>query len=140
MIAIAQTDQEIRECFSVMEHLRPHLVLETFLEQVERMRLQHQYQLIYLRDEYVVCVAGIRIGEWLHTGRYLEIEDLITLPQARSQSYGEQIFHWILDYAKQERCQQVRLVSGVAREAAHRFYLKQGMRFEAKYFSMDVRD
>ena len=43
MIAIAQTDQEIRECFSVMEHLRPHLVLETFLEQVERMRHQHQY-------------------------------------------------------------------------------------------------
>ncbi len=84
-------------------------------------------------------MAGVRIVECLHTGQYLEIEDLITLPEARSQSYGEQIFHWIVDYAKQQRCQQVRLVSGVAREAAHRFYLKHGMRFEAKYFfSIDV--
>lgn len=138
MIAIAQIDEEFRECFLVMQHLRPHLELQTFLEQVERMYRQHQYQLVYVRNEYVVCVAGIRIGEWLHTGRYLEIEDLITLPEGRSQSYGAQMFHWIVDYAKQERCQQVRLVSGVAREAAHRFYLKHGMTFEAKYFSMNV--
>ena len=129
------------DVYSVLHSVRSlhsHLELQTFLEQVERMRHQHQYQLIYLRDEHVVCVAGIRIGEWLHTGRYLEIEDLITLPEARSHSYGERIFHWIVDYAKQERCQQVRLVSGVAREAAHCFYLKHGMRFEAKYFSIDV--
>ena len=33
---------------------------------------------------------------------------------------------------------KVRTVSGVAREAAHCFYLKHGMRFEAKYFSIDV--
>ena len=35
-------------------------------------------------------------------------------------------------------CDQVRLVSGVQRVDAHRFYEREGMRFEAKYFSMDL--
>lgn len=38
--------------------------------------------------------------------------------------------------ARREQCRQLRLVSGVARTDAHRFYDRKGMAFEAKFFSM----
>lgn len=46
------------------------------------------------------------------------------------------LFDWIADYAREQECVQLRLVSGAQRADAHRFYLNKGMTFEAKYFSM----
>lgn len=96
------------------------------------------YKLVYLIDGDIKAVAGFRISEWLHTGRYLEIEDFITKEGERSKGYGSKLFDWTLGYARENGCNQLRLVSGVSREAAHKFYLNKGMAFEAKYFSINV--
>lgn len=69
---------------------------------------------------------------------YLEIEELITIEEERSMGYGSKLFDWTIAFAKENKCKQVRLVSGVSRERAHKFYLNKGMSFEAKYFSLDV--
>lgn len=137
-IAIANTAQDISACYPVLKELRPQLNEETFVANIDHLRSEYGYQLISLRDQDVRAVAGIRIAHWLHTGKYLEIEDLITADAHRSKGYGKALFTWIVEYAKQQGCRQLRLVSGVKREAAHRFYLRQGMQFEAKYFSFDL--
>lgn len=136
-IKFATTPQEITACFTVISELRPHLSLENFLALVERMQKNHGYGLVYLDDKGIKAVAGIRIAEWLYTGKYLEIDDLITTAAARSQGYGGMLFDWINAYARAQQCMQVRLVSGVQRADAHRFYLNKGMKFEAKYFSLN---
>lgn len=138
MMKFATTKNEIIECFNVLSLLRPQLSLDEFLSSVERMSESTGYKLAYLVEGEIRAVAGIRISEWLHTGKYLEIEELITNERERSKGYGGQLFDWILEYAKEEGCNQVRLVSGVAREKAHQFYLNKGMKFEAKYFSINV--
>ena len=66
MIKIAETDEEIRKCFPVMSELRPHFTDENeFVEQVRRQVENDKFQLVFLEDEGVRAVAGIRIGEWL---------------------------------------------------------------------------
>lgn len=136
-ILFADTTETITRCFPLMNALRPHLTQATFFTQIER--LQHSgYQLMYLEDNGIKAVAGIRIGEWLHTGKYLEIEELITDEASRSQGYGGHLFDGIKNYAITMGCAQVRLVSGVKRERAHRFYESKGMIFEAKYFSLTL--
>lgn len=137
-IQLATTPQEVTACFIVMSELRPHLSLDSFTVLVERMQKNHGYALVYLDDTGIKAVAGIRIAEWLYTGKYLEIDDLITTVTARSKGYGATLFDWVANYARQQKCVQMRLVSGVQRADAHRFYLKKGMKFEAKYFSMDL--
>lgn len=137
-IKLAETDAEIMACYDVLKELRPHLVREDFLSTIRRLEGAQQFKLVYLRTTSVQAVAGIRMAEWLHAGKYLEIEDLITTHTARSSGLGSALFDWLLTYAKSQNCRQLRLVSGVAREAAHRFYLRKGMQFEAKYFSMNV--
>ncbi len=135
-IRIATTDKEITKCFPVMAELRPHLSEDMFVQTVRRMIDTNNFGLAHLDDDGIKAVAGFRISEWLHTGKYLEIEDLVTAEGARSRGYGGILFDWLEEHARQQGCKQLRLVSGVAREDAHRFYLRKGMIFEAKYFSM----
>ena len=137
-IAFATTDPEIRACHPVMAELRPHLAPEEFVPTVRRLVAEQGYQLAYLADEGVKAVAGIRVGEWLPLGKYLEIEDLVTAEDARSRGYGGWLFDWLAAYAAEQGCRHVKLVSAVRRTDAHRFYERKGMEHTAKFFSLDL--
>jgi GNAT superfamily N-acetyltransferase len=138
MIKIAQTDEEIRRCYLVMAQLRPHSNEGDFLAQVRKQQASAGFQLVYLSDGEVFAVAGIRIGEWLAGGKYLEIEDLVTSENARSSGHGGRLFDWIADLARADGCNELRLVSNVTRHGAHRFYLNKRMKIQAYYFSIEL--
>lgn len=136
MIAFATTDAEIGACYEVMSQLRPHIAREDFLPRVRRQMQSFDYRLAYLNDGEVKAVAGIRISEWLHGGKFLEIDDLVAKDSDRSKGHGGQLFDWIVELARTEKCNHVRLLSGVQRFDAHRFYLKKRMNIEAHYFTL----
>lgn len=138
MIRFTEDDEEISACFSAMAELRPHLERDAFVSRVRRQERESGFKLVFLADEDVKAVAGIRIGEWLAGGKYLDIEDLATRDGDRSKGYGGKLFDWIVGYAKTENCAQIRLVSRVTRFDAHRFYLNKRMNIEAYYFSMAI--
>lgn len=137
-IDFATTDEEILACFPVMAELRPHLVEDEFVVTVRRLMAEQRYRLVYLADNGVQAVAGIRIGEWLPLGTYMEIEDLVTTEAARSRGYGGWLFDWLAAYASEQGCRHLKLVSAVRRSDAHRFYERKGMEHTAKYFSLDL--
>jgi ribosomal protein S18 acetylase RimI-like enzyme len=122
-----------------MAELRPHIAPDEFLPLVERLAEIAGFQLAYVTDGEIKAVAGFRISEWLAGGKYLEIEDLVAKSGERSKGYGGQLFDWLVEHAKANNCQQVRLVSRVSRAAAHRFYLRKGMTLEAHYFSLGLK-
>lgn len=137
-IRIATTDAEILACHPVMAQLRPHLDDPAgFLAQVKLQNSEGGFKLAYLKEDEVLAVGGIRIGEWLARGKYLEIEDLVTAETARSSGHGGRLFDWIVDYARTEGCTELKLVSNVTRHGAHRFYLNKRMKIECYYFSTD---
>ena len=138
VIRFAVTDQEIADCFDCLLELRPHLVRDSFVPLVRHLNGLSGFQLAFLRDGKVRSVAGLRIGEWLCAGRYLEIEDLVSAPDERSRGYGGALFDWLVAYAKRESCRELRLLSGVQRFAAHRFYMRKRMSITAHYFSMTL--
>lgn len=137
MIKIAETNDEIRNCYLVTAELRPHFKsADEFFTQVKRQCENGGFQLVYLEEKGIKAVAGIRIGEWLARGKYLEIEDLVTASNSRSSGYGGKLFEWILDYAKRENCAEIKLVSHVTRFGAHKFYLNKAMIIDAHFFSI----
>lgn len=137
-IKIAETYTEIEACYDVMAELRPHIGAGDFVDIVKRLQERWGYQLAYLADGDIKAVAGFRIAEWLANSKYLEIEDLVAKEEEHSKGYGGELFDWIVEVAKRENCEQVRLVSHVRRFDAHRFYLNKGMIIEAHYFSMPL--
>src|SRR5215207_7135217 len=120
-IRLAQSEQEISDCYGVMSELRPHINRDEFLPMVRRLAAIAGYQLAYLIDDEIKAVAGFRISEWLAGGKYLEIEDLVAKSGERSKGYGGELFDWLVGHAKENNCLQVRLVSRVSRGDAHRF-------------------
>ena len=140
MIAVAKTDDEIQNCYAVMAELRPHLKPDAFLRKVKRQVENSGYKLVYLTDGEVKAVGGFRISEWLAGGKYLEIEDFVAKDGERSKGYGGELFDWIVDFAKRENCNQIKLVSRVTRFGAHRFYINKRMNIEAHYFSLNLKD
>lgn len=139
MIAFATTDDEINECYDVMSQLRSHIAREDFLPRVKRQMLDFDFRLAFVRvDGEIKAVAGIRVSEWLHGGKYLEIDDLVADDAERSKGYGGELFDWIVEFARSEDCNHVRLLSGVQRFDAHRFYLRKRMNIEAHYFTISL--
>lgn len=138
-IALAETDQDIQKCYPVMAELRPHISFDEFLPQVKRQAKRSGFQLVYLFDEEVKAVGGFRIAEWLAGGKSLEIEDFIAKDGERSKGYGGKLFDWIVTHAKENNCDQIKLVSSVKRFDAHRFYLAKRMIIEAHYFSLNLK-
>lgn len=138
-ITIAQNEQEILACYSLMAELRPHIDPNEFLPTVKRLAEIAGFQLAYLIVGEIKAVGGFRISEWLAGGKYLEIEDLVAKGGERSKGYGGELFDWLVKHAKENNCLQVRLVSRVSRLDAHRFYLRKGMNLEAHYFSLSLQ-
>ncbi len=134
-IKIARSNEEILRCFSVMQELRPHIEQGGFVEQVRRQ--EHDgYRLAFVfPQEEPVAVVGYRISENLAWGRFLYVDDLVTLTTHRSQGYGTQLLAWLGQHAVQEGCGQLHLDSGFQREDAHRFYLREGMQKASFHFS-----
>lgn len=100
---------------------------------------ESDFKLVYLDDEGINAVGGFRVAKWLSGGKYLEIEDLAAKSGERSKGYGGALFDWIVEYAIQANCTQIKLVSHVKRFAAHRFYLNKRMIIEAHYFSLTLK-
>jgi GNAT superfamily N-acetyltransferase len=138
-IHLAESDDEILDCYAVMSELRPHISREEFLPLVKRLSEIAGFRMAYLIDEEVKAVGGFRISEWLGGGKYMEIEDLVAKSGERSKGYGGALFDWLVEYARRENCDQIKLVSHVKRFDAHRFYLEKRMIIEAHYFSMKLR-
>jgi GNAT superfamily N-acetyltransferase len=138
VISLATSAAQIAACFPVMAELRPHLAAADFVPKVLHLMKTTGFELASVDDGGIKAVAGFRVSEWLHAGKYLEIEDLVATASARSKGYGGQLFDWLVAQAASRSCRQLRLLSGVKRTDAHRFYLRKGMVIEAHYFSMEI--
>ncbi|MDZ8084687.1 MAG: GNAT family N-acetyltransferase [Nostoc sp. DedQUE12b] len=137
-IKLAESDFQILGCFPVISQLRPHLEQDNFVEQV-RYQMKEGYQLAFLEvEKQAVAVAGFRISNCLASGKFLYVDDLVVDELKRSHSYGQQLFQWLIKYAKNHECKHLSLDSGVQRFAAHRFYLMQRMSITSHHFSMEL--
>ena len=139
-IQLAESDEAIIACFPAMHQLRPQLKESEF---VERVRSQQEvgYRLAYIEDGgEVVAIVGFRVNESLAWGRFLYVDDLVTVESVRSRGYGQQLMDWLLALARDEGCAAFHLDSGVQRFGAHRFYLANRMDIRSHHFSRPVGD
>ncbi|QKQ77097.1 GNAT family N-acetyltransferase [Nostoc sp. TCL240-02] len=137
-IQLAECDLKILGCFPVIFQLRPHLKQDNFVEKV-RYQMKEGYQLAFLEvEKQAVAVAGFRISNCLASEKFLYIDDLVVDEFKRSHGYGQQLFQWLIEYARNHECKYLSLDSGVQRFAAHRFYLMQRMSITSHHFSMEL--
>jgi len=138
-IQLAETDKDILRCFPVMRELRPHLQPETFLPTIRRFQSGGYFLVMLEADGEVVAVAGYRFGEHLARGKFLYVDDLVTLAAARRKGHGQKLLDWLVKLAETSSCQELHLDSGVERTDAHSFYEKQKMIFASRHYLLKLK-
>ena len=137
-VEFAESDADILACFPVMRHLRNLEDASPFLGRVRSQQLSG-YRLAVLSDGGgPLAVAGIRLGENLAWGRHLYVDDLVTLPEARSRGCGAALLSWLAEFARSEGARQLHLDSGIERADAHRFYRREGLEVSGFHFKRIV--
>ncbi len=134
------SDADVAASFPVMRELRTRLAsAEEYSRTVRRMEREGGYRLAgaFLGGE-MCAVAGYRIGEGLSWGRYLYVDDLVTLAARRSEGLGRALCAWLREEARRAGCSQFHLDSGVQRHEAHRFYLRERMDITCFHFQQEL--
>jgi ribosomal protein S18 acetylase RimI-like enzyme len=135
----ACSDQDILACYPVMRQLRPHLrSAEEFLQQAKRQGEQGYCLLAAWRGEQVLALAGYRLQENLVHGRFLYVDDLVTLESARRHRLGQQLLDKAADIARQQHCDKLVLDTALGNSLAQRFYFRQGMLAAALRFNLEL--
>jgi GNAT superfamily N-acetyltransferase len=119
--------------------LRPHLIENEFVTRVTRMQEQG-YKLAFVAesaDAPALAVIGYRHLDFLFNGPHIYVDDLSTLPAARSKGCASQLLEFVFEEARQHGYQSVTLDSGHARHDAHRLYLSKKFKMIAHHFSND---
>lgn len=132
----ADSDADLLACWPVVQQLRPRLPnAEDFIARVHRMRADHYRILAAWQDRHTaVALGGYRLAENLIYGRYLYVDDLVTLDTARGARWGQALMDAMARIGEQEGCTCLVLDTGLSNALAQRFYFRQGLLTQAMRF------
>lgn len=131
----ANTEAEVRACFSVMQPLRPHLHDEAdFAARISRMRAENYHLLAVWHGPNAVALAGYRFQENLLYGRFLYVDDLVVSPAHRREQWGARLLEELETIARTSNCRQLVLDTALSNAHAQRFYFRHGLLTSAMRF------
>ena len=84
------------------------------------------------------AVAGFRLMKNLAWGRFLYVDDLVSLPELRSKGCGSALLAWLADHARSKGAGELHLDSGMQRKDAHRFYQREGVDITGYHFRLTL--
>ena len=143
------TGFEIRELGPDETHLAREAMLELrpkaggveeFVERVNERQRPEGYRLVAAMPAGggggAVAVAGFRLMHNLIWGRFLYVDDLSTLPDARRQGLAGRLLTWMAEEAERLDCSSLQLDSAVGptRADAHRLYFNHRLQIAAFHF------
>lgn len=136
----AESDADILACYEPMRELRPHVgSAREFFTRVRRQAGDGYRLLACWRGGAAVAVAGYRSMETLIRGRFLYVDDLVTLAAQRGSGLGTRLLAAIAAEARALGLGAVVLDTGIDNLRAQRFYAREGMQLAAKRYVLSLR-
>ena len=104
-----------------------------------KIKDKKNYFIVVIEDNNVVGFLSLVIDFQLHhIGKVATVEELIVSSKYRSNGIGRNLLENAINYAKENKCDVIELTSNFSREAAHRFYEKNGFNKESYKFKMKL--
>jgi GNAT superfamily N-acetyltransferase len=128
----------LAEVYPLLVTLRPQLTSPMFTEMVSEGFAQG-LRVLVARDAHGACTgtAVYRVS-MTSRGRVLFIDDLVTVPEARSHGIGAALLAELEHRARRADCARIELDSGVTNHAAHRFYHRHRLSILALHFAKEL--
>lgn len=137
---LADSDRDLRACFTLMHELRPHLSdASAFAAQVRRQAEQDYHLLAAWQGTQPIGLAGYRLLENLLYGRFLYVDDLVVGAATRSQGLGAKLIDWLREEAERQHCAHLVLDTALGNALAQRFYFQQGLLSKGLHFCQPLQ-
>jgi GNAT superfamily N-acetyltransferase len=135
----AETDTEVASCFPVIVQLRPHLAdADELVTRVARQRAAGYRILAAWRGDVPIGLAGYRVEENLIHGRFIYVDDLVTIEAKRRSGVGARLLDAVAEEGRKLGCNRLVLDTALDNVLAHRFYYHQGLLARALRFSRQI--
>jgi len=119
---------------AVHRQLRPHLP-QDYADKMRSVFAQGGRMIVAVEGEAVRGLAVYRVYENTFDGRFMYVDDLVTDEAQRSKGTGRALLNWAEARARKLECARLTLDSGVQRQAAHRFYFREGYAITSFHFA-----
>ncbi|MBP6732316.1 MAG: GNAT family N-acetyltransferase [Chitinophagales bacterium] len=141
-IHFASTDEQLLKCRKAILELRPHISITDYLEKATLL-LSEGAKMIYVDngEPDAPAVSVFRVNYYFYRGKNLYIDDLSTMAAERGKGYAGALIDFIIDYAREQGCDNIHLDSGYGsdRFTAHRLYLNKGFYLSSHHFTLDLK-
>lgn len=135
-LSLIDSEQGYLACFNAIHPLRPHITdAAAFAAQARRQAGQGYRLLAGWQSQQVMGLAGYRIQENLLYGRFLYLDDLVTVAGARRQGLGGMLIKALREEALRQDCAHLVLDTALSNALAQRFYFRQGLLSKGLHFS-----
>jgi len=97
--------------------------------QIAKERLPQGYRMIGAYDEEqekCIGAAGFWIGTRFYCGKFIQLDNMMVLPELRSRKLGRQMVEFVKEIGRAEGCSRILVDTLVENHAAHRFFLREG--------------
>lgn len=111
--------------FPVLSNMYPDLSIEEYKEIIPKRKVEG-YRMVGVFDgEKCVCAAGFWVGVRFYCGKFIQLDNMVSMPEARSKGAGKMLVDWIKAVGKTEGCNKIILDTYVENFEAHKFFLRE---------------
>jgi GNAT superfamily N-acetyltransferase len=132
------TIPEMLQHISLIRELGPSLTIEAYEEMLNVMIPFGYGQVAIFENDKCVGISGFWISTKLYSGKYLEMDNVVVLPEYRSKGIGKILSDWCEQKAKENNCKKLMLDAWLTNEKAHKFYEREGYIKRGYHFIKDI--
>lgn len=140
MVDIRDID-DLELAIPLLSDLRSSLTKDVFMARL-LAAIKHGYRILGTsqNNDDLVGVLGYRITQDLCWGRTFFIDDLNVTPDARGSGIGKALLDAAKACADEQKCDHIRLCSGLARTNALRFHEANDLQGFSKQFVLSLKE
>lgn len=133
-----KTLEEMFAVFDVLAHMYPNMSRPEY-EAILPERVETGYRMLGVFDgEKCICSAGFWISYRFYCGKFIQLDNMVTLPDARSKGVGKLVVDFIKNTGKSDGCKKVLVDTYVENFSAHRFFLREGFIIRGYHLNFEI--
>lgn len=133
-----QTIPEMLQHIAVIRELGPKTTEEWYKQMLSEMHPLGYGQVAIFENDKCIGISGYWINTKLYSGKYLEMDNVVVLPEYRSKGIGKLLSDWCINKAKENNCKNVMLDAYLENEKAHKFYEREGFTKRGYHFIKSI--
>jgi ribosomal protein S18 acetylase RimI-like enzyme len=120
----------------LLGHLNPAIPIAVLQQRFETILAEHPHYHAFgaFLDGKLAGLASVWIATKIWCGRYLEIDNIVVDPEARSSGLGSALIQHLKAFGKEKNCNLAVLDSYTSNHASHRLYHRLGFEIWGFHF------